>query len=608
MADYSEYTKEQLIDLLKRRDAQTPLGIVWERNEIDHDKALNDDFVALNLHPDLSIGDAPWTNLLIEGDNFDALRYLRMTFKGRIKVICIDPPYNTGNKDFIYNDNYINKDDNFKHSKWLEFMYRRLILAKELLCQDGVIFVNIGDEEFGHLSMLMDKVFPGMKVATFVWKRRSGANDAKGAFVSPDHEYVLCYANPGFSFAGENKDMSAYSNPDNDPKGDWTLIRITCNKTQKERPNTYYPIYNAKRDVWYPCSLNRVWAYASKSRLKPGQKIRTKTIEDYIEDGKVIFPENDRIEVYNSKDDLIKAIRQGSAPYNLREESPDIDFFIGKRVGFGTVQMKKYSSELKRSQKPLSTWIVPINEKIDNDESQHLQTGYTSEGTKLIQHIMGSKTFNYPKPKSLIKALLSQSTTPNGSDIVMDFFGGSGTTAHALLELNAEDDGERRFIVVSSPEATGSEPDKNICRDITRLRLERTIKGYSYRSGKSTKEVEPVPGDFAYLTMKRIPKESVGLKISHEQIWIALQMINDSKLNPYNTVLPFQSVEMEDLAIIYIATITNEVVSALGDMIKRFSSAIIYSWEPGILRRQITRPGCVVEKIPDYLVHCFGGE
>ncbi len=143
MSRYDHLDRDDLIRLLQRRDAERQLGLVWERDEIDADAALNDDYVALQLDPALSHGDAPWTNMIIEGDNYDALRALRMSHKGAIRCIYIDPPYNTGNRDFVYNDRFVDKTYRFRHSLWLAFMCRRLTLAKELLADDGVIFVSI---------------------------------------------------------------------------------------------------------------------------------------------------------------------------------------------------------------------------------------------------------------------------------------------------------------------------------------------------------------------------------------------------------------------------------------------------------------------------------
>jgi adenine-specific DNA-methyltransferase len=145
--DYKELTREQAVNLLIKRDAQRKLGLVWEREEVDSDAALNSDFVVMDLDGNGgSCGNAPYHNLIIEGDNFDALRWLRMTHAGQVKVIYIDPPYNTGNKDWVYNDNYVDPNDRFRHSKWLDWLYQRLTIARDLLAADGVIFVSINDE------------------------------------------------------------------------------------------------------------------------------------------------------------------------------------------------------------------------------------------------------------------------------------------------------------------------------------------------------------------------------------------------------------------------------------------------------------------------------
>ena len=198
---YDDLSKDELVRLLEARDRRdaTRFGLVWEANEIERDKALNQDFVALDPDPALSCSPAagpagPWKNLIIEGDNFDALRYLRMTFAGRVKCIYIDPPYNTGNKDFVYNDHFVDKDDLWRHSKWCEFMYQRLTLAKDLLRQDGVVFVSIDDNEFPYLTLLMNKVFGEANwISTLIWKKSYGGG-AKANHVVGLHEYVLFYS------------------------------------------------------------------------------------------------------------------------------------------------------------------------------------------------------------------------------------------------------------------------------------------------------------------------------------------------------------------------------------------------------------------------------
>ncbi len=193
---YDDLTKDDLVRLLQARDRRdaTRFGLVWEANEIERDNALNSDFVALDLDEELSCGpkDGPWKNLIIEGDNFDALRYLRMTFSGRVKCIYIDPPYNTGKKDFVYNDRYVDENDLWRHSKWCEFMFQRLTVAKDLLRQDGLIFVSIDDKELHTLAFLMRRVFGEENaIGTIVWRNVTDNNPTR---ISMEHEYIVCFA------------------------------------------------------------------------------------------------------------------------------------------------------------------------------------------------------------------------------------------------------------------------------------------------------------------------------------------------------------------------------------------------------------------------------
>ena len=496
-------------------------GLRWDARQADRnfDEEKKSSLVVLNHSPELSVGEGPYQNMLIEGDNFDALRYLSVTHRGNVKCIYIDPPYNTGNNDFIYKDNFLDKDAPFRHSRWLAFMHARLLLAKDILAHDGVILVSIDDNEYHHLKMLMDQVFSGMYKATFVWKRRSGSNDAKGAFVSADHEYVLCYAGKDFSFGGEKKSFDNYTNPDGDVEP-WIRGDLTCNKSYIERPNTFYPIQDPKTHVWYACNPRRVWWCASRDRLKAGQKLRGATMEDFISRGKILFPENDKKVQFDSLAALKEGILAGVAPGNIRADLyPDeaendeyLSFFVGKTLGFGSPGYKRHLSEVKKTEKPLSTWVIPSSEKDqpESPEVEFLSWGYTAEGTKLIQDMLGTKAFSYPKPLSLVKALVEQATGPG--DLVVDFFGGSGTTGHAVLAINAEHEDEepRRFIVVSAAERTEAEPTKNICRDVTAARLRAAIEGYQVRKKTGFDSVAGLGGGFAYLKAESIPVANIG--------------------------------------------------------------------------------------------------
>ncbi len=265
---YEGLSRGQMIALLEKRDRQKKLGLVWERDEIEADRALEAEFVAADLlanRSDPAGGTSGWPNLVIEGDNYDALRWLRMTLAGRVKCIYVDPPYNTGARDWVYNDHYVSKEDRWRHSTWLEFLHRRFSLARDLLTEDGVILVSINDENRAKLELLLDEVLPGMRVGSLAWRTRTGSNSEQVAFLSPDHEHVLIYAASGFRFSGSDKTYAGYSNPDLDPRGEWTKDNLTLGFSYRQRPNLYYPLHDPEDDIWYPCNPEGVWRYASPS-------------------------------------------------------------------------------------------------------------------------------------------------------------------------------------------------------------------------------------------------------------------------------------------------------------------------------------------------------
>ena len=328
-------------------------------------------------------------NVFIEGDNLEVLKLLQNSYYGKVKMIYIDPPYNTG-KEFIYSDKYnetLNtyleythqKDSNGRkfstntetdgryHSNWLNMMYPRLYLARNLLREDGVIFVSIDDNEVHNLRMVMNEIFGEENfVANFVWKKRTGSNDSQN-MVSIDHDYVLSYSVSGNPLAGVKKDFENYVNPDSDPRGDWTLGDLTCNKTAAERPNLYYSITDPDTGVTYPCNPNRVWVY-EKSRM-----------ERIISEGKVIFP----------------------------------------KEGKGTPMYKRHKSEVRSDKKPFSSL---------------LDTDMNFINTKKLRSLMGGQHFDHPKGVDLIRQLVEQGAEKES--IILDFFAGSCTTAQAVLEVN----------------------------------------------------------------------------------------------------------------------------------------------------------------------------
>ncbi|WP_233238833.1 site-specific DNA-methyltransferase [Bordetella sp. LUAb4] len=519
----------ELRRLLVEHLTKRKLGLTWEHDAIEHDEALNADIVLPSLVPELShtpvgtTGKFVHRNLVIEGDNFDALRMLKATHAGRIRVIYIDPPYNTGNKDWVYNDHYVGKTDRWRHSQWLEFLYRRLMLARDLLAPDGAILVSINDENRSRLELLMDEVFPGRRLGSLVWRTKDTGNDLSQRF-SHVHEHVLVYANAGFKFNGRPTDRRKFRNADE--RGMWSAQPLTKSHTYKERGNTYYPIQNPETGYWYPCDPDSVWRFASEREIRKRldndenaiaaalDGLRSDTIEQLIAKRLIHFPQCSPEDVmqFNTHDELLAAIREGRGPILpkkktplLREDLPDLDFWIGKPIAPGRPSRKEHWAARPEEERlaPLSSWIAGINEDVEDDDDfvEAVITLRSTRGgvaTEEVKSALGGKAFPYPKPLSLLKSLLEQATQKE--DTVLDFFAGSGTTGHALLQLNAEDGGQRRFILCSSTEANDKEPARNICRDVCSARMRKVISGYNGNPGFTVEQ----GGEFAYLRLNKM--------------------------------------------------------------------------------------------------------
>ena len=563
MADnYDDYSKEQLLRLLRERDRRPNFGLVWERDEIDHDLSVNNDFVALDWDAKLSCGEGPQENLIIEGDNFDALRHLRMTHAGRVKCIYIDPPYNTGNRDFIYNDRFIDKEDNYRHSKWLEFMYRRLELAKELLTEDGVIFVSIDDNEVFHLGLLMEQVF-GEKncLAKLVWQ--TDGNFDNQARYKVCHEYVLVYA------ATESQVKAP---PVIDPNAEETgklFLEEIRNTIVKNGPKN--PVSNIQLPIGFPADFEKG---SIKARVDKWPHFLS---EANIEDGKLTSA---------------VTVRSGWANKKLCERF--------SATGFSPVWDTKNQ---------LTSFILTETGTIENvkvraDEQSHVVSvirnvgSVQASGAELIAQGI---EFTYPKPVGLIKYLISM---VEGKDaLILDFFAGSGTTGQAVLELNREDGGNRRFILVSSTEATLEARDKNLCRDVCAERVRHVIDGYNTKKGQA---VKGLGGGFAYLRCRRIPAATVFRGIQHAQVWTALQLIHEVGLTPYQAALPMQMADGKRELVIYLPKVTEAVLNALQSAIHTAGQAVVYSWQPALLAQRVTDPRVSFEPIPAFLVNRFG--
>ncbi|WGK69603.1 site-specific DNA-methyltransferase [Candidatus Haliotispira prima] len=358
-------------------------------------------------------------NLYIEGDNLEVLKLLQESYLGKVKMIYIDPPYNTG-KDFVYKDNFSKdaqeeliqsgqKDEYMQrlvanpetagryHSDWLSMMYPRLKLARNLLSQDGVIFISIDDNEIQNLRKLCDDIFGESQfVGTFPWRSRTAKADVPFG-VSVDVEWIVAYAKDDF-IAGRLGERKYHESDDFEDR--WRLSDLTTNKTKNERPNSYFTMINPKNGDEYEASELRTWA------------VTTDTFDTYYKKEKIVFPGD-----YN----FLKIKRPAYRVF----ESEDKQKAVAK---YGSEQVKMAISSY-------------LPEK---------QVGRTEHGSKEIRKLFGSQVFQYPKPTSLISFFIESISAQDA--IVLDFFSGSSSTADAVLQTNAADKGKRKFIMVQLPE------------------------------------------------------------------------------------------------------------------------------------------------------------
>ncbi len=405
-------------------------------------------------------------NKIIHGDNLEALKSLLPEYEGKIKCIYIDPPYNTGNEKWVYNDNVnhpkIKKwlgdvvgkqgEDLTRHDKWLCMMYPRIKLLHKLLAEDGAIFISIDDNEQASLKLMCDEIFGGNNfLANFIWNsRKSVSNDA---IISLNHNHTLVFVKNTSTFYSNKANFKlkisseGFSNPNNDPNGIWKADPFD---SPGIRPNLTYPITNPNTGVKYLPPKGRCW------RTGPEE------YQNYLNQNKIIF---------------------------------------GK-TGKTKPQLKRYYKDaLEKGRTPKSIW--------DN-------VGTATNGTQEIQNIFGSKKFDTPKPTTFIEQIIDLSTDKNS--IILDSFAGSGTTAHAVLNLNKEDGGNRNFIMIEM---------EDYAETITAERVKRVINGY----GEGKKAVAGTGGGFDYYELgKPIFVETQGIASAQR---VLNEEIGEQKIREY---------------------------------------------------------------------------
>jgi len=432
--NYQNWSKEDLIARIQNLENRKKYGLVWEEKSEEVVEMCNEKLPVLKevKNREIITEKGKPVNLLIEGDNYHALSVLNYTHTKKIDVIYIDPPYNTGNKDFVFSDHYVDKEDAYRHSKWLSFMEKRLRLARNLLKDTGVIFISIDDNEVAQLKLLMDEIFNGL-TDIIVWRKSGEGRWGKMKNVNTfrkDHEYIIVgyrTSKVQFNKMKERPDfMYQYSNPDNDPRGPYKAGSISRKESASNpnHPNYYTVISPSGRKIV------RQW------------DIPKDEFEKLDKDGRIYW---------------------GKGGNNI----PAIKIFLNEE-----------------------RFVTPY--------SVFLNKGTTTEGKEELRDIFNIKkgekdVFDNPKPVSLIKTLIQLTTKKNS--VVLDFFAGTGTTGHAVLQLNKEDNGDRRFILCTDNQDNNGS-GLRIATDICYPRIKKVIEGYKNLKGE---QVEGLGGNLKYL-------------------------------------------------------------------------------------------------------------
>lgn len=425
-------------------------GLSWAGKSEAYKVLQSPSTATLIPNPDQSIDWDNAENIFIEGENLEVLKVLQKSYYGKVKMIYIDPPYNTGSDSFIYPDKFSetkeeylkrigdkdddgfmmkqglfrknNKENGQFHSNWLNMMLPRLFLARNLLKEDGVIFVSIDDNEQANLKLLMDEIFGEENfLTTIIWEKRFTKSNNSKMFGSVT-EFILCYRKTEklstIKEPRNEKSDSIYSNPDNDPRGDWTSVSYVNPATKEQRQNLVYKIINpiTNKEIEHPTNA---WKYEYSTHLS------------HVEENKLYWG------------------TKGENTYP---------------------RLKKFLFEMDGGMVPSNLWY-------------HKEVGTTDQGSKILNDLLEKSIFDFPKPPSLIKKALSfQINDKEDKDfIVLDFFAGSGTTAQAVLELNEADGGNRKFICVQLPELTddkseASKAGHKTIADISKTRIEKVIE------------------------------------------------------------------------------------------------------------------------------------
>lgn len=447
-------------------------GLAWEKHEEEVDRMMQDNIPVFTevKEREIKATDENSYNFLLEGDNLHSLKLLEKTHAGKIDVIYIDPPYNTKKDGFTYSDTLVDGNDGFRHSKWISFMNERLKIAQHLLSEQGMIFISIDENEYAQLRLLSDEVFGELNfVENIVWNKRVPKND-KG--IGNIHEYILTYAN-----------NSNYK---------YKLM------SSKEGINDIRALINiSKQEQWSPEELEKELNKLYKAKKYP----RAITLYNCVDNNNRIFGKINMSwpngNTFGPRYDVIHPITKYPVKvpdrgWRWSEETFNklVDYDNPQVLSDGSVICGRIWFSKKDSIQPSS---IKYLEEVDRMLLRSI-ISLKSDGGMILESVLGSKSiFAYPKPVTLIKELIDASTYNNKSATILDFFAGSGTTAQAVLELNKEDGGNRKFILCTNNE-------NNICEEVTYERIKRVIHGYA--------DVEGIPANLKYFKTDFIAKDA----------------------------------------------------------------------------------------------------
>jgi adenine-specific DNA-methyltransferase len=509
-------------------------GLVWEDKPEDAHELLREEIPVFKEDPSRRITasseDAPH-HVLIEGDNLHALAALQYTHAGQVDVIYIDPPYNTGNKDFRYNDDYVDKDDAWRHSKWLSFMKKRLELSKRLLAEAGVLFISIDDIEMPQIRTLCDEIFPGGFVACCpVVMNLKGNPDSYG--FADTHEYLIVVLNNKESrqFGTFQIDDDKIDSWEEDDYGMYkradTLRRTGQDASRERRPKGWFPVFITQERKVY-ADLNDAPRHPSDTTIYPINEAGEQL--SWTWSRKKIIEESHNLQVIDGRNGL--------------------NIYKKQRPQIGDLPTAKPKSFLYRPEYSTST------------------------STNELKKILGTKAFNAPKPVPFLHDLLIISNSKNS--LILDFFAGSGTTLHATMALNAEDGGKRQCILVTNNE-------NKICEEVTYERNKRVIQGYTTPKGE---QVAGLTANHLHYFKTDFVKREPSLKNRRQLMKLSVDLLRlkenawdrSEALCVKNELEAFQGKEFT----LFVVLDTDAIPTVIGHIKAQSGKAKVYVFSPG---------------------------